>query len=146
MTQRYVARLVLDEIEHALDRLIGGLQAQQRHVDEVGHAALGLKRLLDQLKWRAKRKNAFDRIWRRDFDVVVIGAKDVASRGQTAETLRHLCKRFVGLQKFPRGWIDKGDPDRHVGEDLFVENNFTLNPACGFSLPPVKSAAEPGEN
>src|ERR1700730_4959960 len=97
MTQRYVARLVLDEIEHALDRLIGGLQAQQRHIDALSHAALVLKRLLDQLKWRAKRKNALDRIRRRDFDVVVIGANDVALREQTPETLRHLCKRFVGL-------------------------------------------------
>jgi len=60
--------------------------------------------------------------------------------------LRHLAKCFVGLQKFLRGRIDKGDADRHVGEDLFAENNFALDPAGGFRLAAIKNSTKPGKD
>ena len=41
LPQSHVARLVFDQIQHALNALLGALQAQQIHVHEVRHAAAG---------------------------------------------------------------------------------------------------------
>src|SRR5437763_1823834 len=62
MPQCHIAGLVFDQIEHALNRFVRRLQPQQGDVDEVSHSALMLERLLNQLKWRAERKNAIDRL------------------------------------------------------------------------------------
>ena len=62
------------------------------------------------------------------------------------KALRHLAECFVGLPEFARRWIDKRDPDRHVGENFFVEDNFALDPPGGFGLAAIKNSAEPGEH
>src|SRR5438270_13085787 len=91
--QSDVASFVLHEIKHALDGLVSGLQAQKRNVNKMGHAAFVLKWLLDQLKRCAERKNALNRIARRDFHIVVGCAGYLATGRKPAESLGHLGKR-----------------------------------------------------
>ena len=98
------------------------------------------------MKWCAERKDALNRIDRRDFDIVVGCVGDLVTARQTAESLRHLAKCFVGLREFFRDWIDEGDADRHVGEDFFIENHFPLDAARGFGLATIKNSTKPCED
>ena len=67
MPQGDIARFIFYEIKDALDRFVRRLQAQERDVHEMRHAAFVLIRLLDELKRSAEGENAIDRITRRDF-------------------------------------------------------------------------------
>ena len=146
VAQSDVASFIFHEIEHALNRLVRGLQAQKGDVDEVNHAAFVLESLLDQLKWRSERENALNCIGRRDLHIIVGCLGDFATVGQTAKALCHLAKRFVGLREFFRHWIDKGDADRHIGEDFLAKNHFALDAASGLGLATIKNSAKPCED
>ena len=112
----------------------------------MGHPAFILEWLLHQLKWRAERENALNRVGRRDFHIIISCVSDFATMWQTAESFRHLPEGFVGLREFFRDRIDKGDADRHVRENFLVENHFALNAAGGFGLAAIKNSAEPRED
>ena len=144
--QSDVACLVLYEVKHALDCLIGRLKPQKRDVHKMSHATFVLKRLLDQLKRRAERKNALNCIRRRDLNVFIARADDVAVVRQLTKTLCHVREGFVRLREFLRNRIDERDSDWHIGENFFIENHFTLDATGCFGLTTIKNPAKPGED
>src|SRR5437016_169342 len=81
-----------------------------------------------------------------DRGVMASNSPTIAMVGQTAKALCHLAKRFVGLREFFRHWIDKGDADRHIGEDFLAKNHFALDAASGLGLATIKNSAKPCED
>src|SRR5713101_5418220 len=110
------------------------------------HASLVFKRLLNQLKWCSERKDLLDCFRRSNFHIFVCRLRDVAALRQASKSLCHLGKCLICLKKMTRSWIDKGDADRHVRQNFFIENNFALDTPRRLGLAPIKSTAKPGKN
>ena len=101
LAKRYIARLIFNKIEHALDGLFGTQQAQEIEVYEMGCALCVFKMLLDRLKWSSKRKDFFDRSGRRKTYFVVSRLRDVVPGWETSKAPRHFREGFVSLKKSP---------------------------------------------
>ena len=134
LAQGHVARFIFDEIKHALDGFLRSLQPQQVHVHETRHPIAIDKGMLDELIGRAERQHALDRFARCDLHLIVDRFINIAAFRQLAETFRHVSERLVCLEEMARLRIDQRDAARHVRENLFVENNFALDPPRGFGL------------
>ena len=143
LAQRHVARLVFDEVEDALDGLLGCLQPEEIHIHEACHAAPVREGLLHELKRRPEREHLLDRFRGRDLHRVVTRIENLPVFGQLAEAFRHIFKRLIGLQEVPRLGIDQGDAARHVRQDLLIENYFALDPPRRFGLASGKFSREP---
>src|SRR6266404_855574 len=101
------------------------------------------QRVLDELKRRAKREHPLNRSRVSDLQIVVGCFRNVLTGRQIAETLRHMRKSVIRLEKTARFRIDEGDTAGHVGQDFFVKDDFALDAPFGFHLALIKPAGKP---
>src|SRR4029453_18988577 len=110
------------------------------------HTRFVFQRVLDELKRCAKREHLLNGSRRSDLQIVVGRFGNFLTRRQIAETLRHMCKSVIRLEKTPRFRIDESDAAGHVGQDFFIKDDFALDAPLGFHLALIKPAAKPREH
>ena len=115
-------------------------QAQQIHVQEAGRAAAILKRLFDKLERLARGEHLFNGFRWSNLNLIIGGNADVSAAWQSSDLASHLREGVVDVQKPPSLWVDKGDTDRHVSQDLLVEGDFLFDSPGRFRLPPIEPA------
>src|SRR6266403_2371157 len=112
----------------------------------MGHTRLVFQRVLNQLKRWSKREHSLDRSGGSNLHVVVGGFRDVVTGWQISEALRHVRKCVVRLEKTAGPRVDEGNATGHVGQDLFVKDDFAFDALRRFDLALIISAAEPRED